>query len=134
MRWRRSRSHVSLRSLCVSLNSVSFDRQDRRETYLVGQQNTLKNRVDLLSVVDEHAGDGRCAYQVAGAVVDIGEQADSAIAINRKRSVEGFVGKGTAHASILAPGSVADEVKADHTHSGYRCRASRQDQCSSGCE
>src|SRR5438876_815388 len=99
----------------------------RRETYLVGQQNTLKNRADLLSVVDEHAGDGRCAYQVAGAVVDIGEQADSAIAINRKRSGEGFVGKGTAHASILAPGSVAVEVKADHTHSGYRCRASRQD-------
>ena len=82
----------------MSLNSVSFDRQDRRETYLVGQQNTLKNRADLLSVVDEHAGDGRCAYQVAGAVVDIGEQADSAIAINRKRSGEGFVGKGTAHA------------------------------------
>src|SRR5439155_26163632 len=100
-----SRSHVAVWSLCVYRHSVSFARQDRRETYLVGQQNTLKNCVDLLSVVEEHAGDGRCAYQVAGAVVEIGEQADSAIAINRTRSGEGFVGKGTAHASILAPGS-----------------------------
>src|ERR1700694_2097817 len=131
---RRSRSRAAHTSLCVSPNALSFDRQHRRKIRAIRQYYRLKNRSNMLSVIHEHARDCRRAHQVPRAVVDICEQAYCAIAINGKRSGDGFVGKGAADASILAPGGIAITVKADHPHSGDGSRAGGQDQGPGGCE
>src|SRR5439155_2459361 len=74
-RKRRNRSRVTLTSLDVAPNSLSFDRQDRREVWSIGQHDSLKNRANLFSVVNEHTRGRRGAHQVSGAVVNVCDQA-----------------------------------------------------------
>ena len=53
------------------------------------------------------------ADKVSGVVINVCEHDDGAITVDGDGACDRFMGKGSAHTSILAPGDIAVQVKAD---------------------
>jgi hypothetical protein len=81
----------------------------------------------MLSIIGQHAGDRRRAHELSGAIVTFATTMIVQSRLTMKLPMIVFVGKSPTHTSVLAPGSVAIQLKGNQTHGGDGSWTGRQD-------